>query len=71
MITASARIARDLPVIDPDAKWFGAGTGEAACTHYDSGVYQTVWFGINFHSGVVNQADRDQLMTNVLTYFGY
>jgi len=28
-----------------------------------------VWLGINFHNGISNQADRDLLMTNIMSFF--
>ena len=48
----------------------GGGFGRAALTHYTSPVgYKVVWLGVNFHNGLVNQSDRDALMTEVMTYF--
>ena len=38
-------------------------------THYDDGTYRTVWLGVNFHNGLSIQADRDTLMTNIMTFF--
>lgn len=49
----------------------GTGSGFAALTHLDNvgQDYRTVWLGINFHNGISNQADRDQLMSNIMTFF--
>jgi hypothetical protein len=49
----------------------GTGSGYAALTSYwDAGsTYATVWLGINFHNGIANQADRNTLMTNILSWF--
>ncbi len=48
----------------------GAGSGRAALCHYAPGTHRTVVLGLNLHNGISNQADRDQLMTNVMTFFG-
>jgi hypothetical protein len=45
------------------------GSGQSALTHYDDGTYRTVWLGVNFHNGLSIQADRDTLMTNIMTFF--
>lgn len=47
----------------------GTGSNRAALCHYDPGTYRTVVLGINFHNGISNQADRNQLMTNVMAFF--
>jgi hypothetical protein len=49
----------------------GTGSSYAALTHLDNvgQDYRTVWLGINFHNGISNQADRDQLMSNIMTFF--
>ena len=47
----------------------GTGSGSTALTHYDSGTYRTIWLGVNFHNGLTSQADRDTLMTNIMTFF--
>jgi hypothetical protein len=49
----------------------GSGSGFAALTHLDNAGqnYKTVWLGINFHNGITNQADRDTLMGNIMTFF--
>ncbi len=48
----------------------GTGSGSAGLTHYDSGTYRIVWLGLSFHAGLVDAAQRDQLMSNILTWFG-
>jgi len=49
----------------------GTGSTFAALTHHDDvgQDYRTVWLGINFHNGISNQADRDLLMTNIMSFF--
>lgn len=49
----------------------GTGSGFAALSHHDDvgQDYRTVWLGLNFHNGISNQADRDQLMSNIMTFF--
>jgi hypothetical protein len=49
----------------------GSGSGFAALTHHDDvgQDYKTVWLGINFHNGITNQADRDTLMANIMSFF--
>lgn len=49
----------------------GSGSGYAALTHLDEvgQNYKTAWLGINFHNGITNQADRDVLMANIMTFF--
>ncbi|HDD24878.1 MAG TPA: hypothetical protein ENF52_05535, partial [Chloroflexi bacterium] len=44
------------------------GSGHSALTHYVGANYKTVWLGLNFHNGLATQAERDQLMSNILTF---
>lgn len=46
----------------------GTGSGYSGLTHYEDGTYKTVWLGINFHNGLTDQAERDELMANILGY---
>jgi len=48
----------------------GAGTGFTGLTHFDAGNYQMVWLGVSFHAGLSSAAQRNQLMANIMTYFG-
>ena len=44
----------------------GTGSGYSGLTHYDGGSYKTVWLGVNFHNGLADAAQRDQLMANIM-----
>jgi len=46
----------------------GVGTGHAGLTHQDAGNFKTVWLGVNFHDGLTNQDQRNQLMENMLAF---
>jgi hypothetical protein len=47
----------------------GNGSGHAALSYYTAGPYELVWLGVNFHNGLPNPAQRDQLMLNIMSYF--
>lgn len=46
----------------------GTGSGRSAMTHYEGANYKTVWLGVNFHNGLTDQAERNQLMTNIMEF---
>lgn len=47
----------------------GVGSGFAGLTHFESGSYRTVWLGANFHNGLADQVQRNELMKNILSFF--
>lgn len=46
-----------------------AGFNHSAMARYDSGTYQVVWLGLNFHDGMVDAKQRNQLMIDVMEWF--
>ena len=49
----------------------GSGLGNAGISYYDSGTYKTVWLGVNFHNGLTDTTQKNTLMDNILTFFGF
>jgi hypothetical protein len=49
----------------------GSGLGNAGISYYDSGTYKTVWLGVNFHNGLTDTTQKNTLMDNILTWFGW
>jgi hypothetical protein len=47
----------------------GSGSTHSALGYYQGGPYKVVWLGMNFHNGLPQAAQRDQLMTNIINYF--
>jgi subtilisin family serine protease len=46
----------------------GTGSTHSGLTHYEGSNYKTVWLGVNFHNGLTSQAERNQLMENILNF---
>lgn len=45
------------------------GSGQSGMAHYTTSNYKLVWLGVNFHNGLTNGAQRNQLMANVINFF--
>ncbi len=49
----------------------GTGLGRAGFSYYDSGSYKIAWLGVNFHNGLTDTTQKNTLMDNLMTFFGY
>ena len=48
----------------------GTGSNYAGLSHYEGANYKTVWLGVNFHNGLTVPAQRETLMSNILSFLG-
>ncbi|MGC9468910.1 MAG: carboxypeptidase regulatory-like domain-containing protein [Anaerolineae bacterium] len=47
----------------------GSGSGYVALSHYAGPNYKSAWLGVNFHNGLAMQADRNELMSRIMSFF--
>ena len=49
----------------------GTGSGYVGFTYYDGSTYKIAWLGLNFHNGLTDTTQKNTLMDNIMTWFGY